>query len=140
MVSREAITAIIRAYIGLFMNNFQSSEPLSFSEAAISKVQALLAKPGNENLNLRIYIVGGGCSGFQYGFGFDEKQNEDDFVFKKDKATIVVDAISLQYMMDAEVDYQETLQSAGFVVKNPNAETTCGCGSSFSLKEEMLEE
>jgi len=118
----------------------QTQDPLSLSDAAIAKVQNLIANDGNQNLKLRIYIVGGGCSGFQYGFGFDEKTNEDDFVIQKKAITVVVDALSLQYLMGAEVDYTESLQGAQFIVRNPNAETTCGCGSSFSLKEEPLEE
>jgi len=119
------------------MGQSHTLEPLSFSEAAVAQVKNLITADGNENLKLRIYIVGGGCSGFQYGFGFDEKMNEDDIIIEKDSVKIVVDALSVQYLMGAEVDYTENLQGAQFVVRNPNAETTCGCGSSFSLKEEL---
>jgi iron-sulfur cluster insertion protein len=113
-------------------------EPIQLTESAITKIQNLLSIQSEENLKLRIYIVGGGCSGFQYGFGFDDKINEDDFVITKGSVAVVVDAMSIQYMMGSVVDYETTLQSSGFKVKNPNAETTCGCGSSFSLKEESL--
>lgn len=114
----------------------QISDPISFTEAAVLKVTSLIAAKNNKNLRLRIYIVGGGCSGFQYGFGLDEKIAEDDIVINKDAVSMVVDAASAQYLMDAVVDYKEDLHGAQFVVRNPNAETTCGCGSSFSLKEE----
>ena len=122
------------------MNIPQMQDPLSFSDAAVAKVKKLIAADGNPHLKLRIYIVGGGCSGFQYGFGFDEKINEDDIVIEKDAVQMVVDALSVQYLMGAVVDYTESLHGAQFVVKNPNAETTCGCGSSFSLKEDVSEE
>ncbi len=114
----------------------QISEPISFTEAAIAKVKSLIDAKGNQNLKLRIYIVGGGCSGFQYGFGLDEKIAEDDIIINKETVSMVVDAASAQYLMDAVVDYKEDLHGAQFIVNNPNAETTCGCGSSFSLKEE----
>lgn len=112
------------------------SDPISFTEAAIAKVKSLIEAKGNQKLKLRIYIVGGGCSGFQYGFGLDEKIAEDDIIIDKEVVSMVVDAASAQYLMDAVVDYKEDLQGAQFLVRNPNAETTCGCGSSFSLKEE----
>ncbi len=120
------------------MSVFQSQgvDPISFTEAAIAKVENLIAAKGNQKLRLRIYIVGGGCSGFQYGFGLDEKIAEDDIIINKGSVSMVVDAASAQYLMDAVVDYKEDLQGAQFVVRNPNAETTCGCGASFSLKEE----
>lgn len=120
------------------MNTSESEplDPISFTEAAIAKVKNLIEAKGNQKLKLRIYIVGGGCSGFQYGFGLDEKIAEDDIVMDKGVVSMVVDAASAQYLMDAVVDYKEDLQGAQFVVRNPNAETTCGCGSSFSLKEE----
>lgn len=115
-----------------------TNEPLSFTDAAVSKVHSLITGEGNPNLKLRVYIVGGGCSGFQYGFGFDEAVNEDDIIINKGSVNVVVDAMSAQYLMGSVIDYTENLQGAKFVVKNPNAETTCGCGSSFSLKEENL--
>ncbi len=110
-------------------------EPISFTDAAAAKIKNLIIADGNQNLKLRIYIVGGGCSGFQYGFAFDENIHEDDIVITKGTVTLLVDALSAQYLVDAVVDYSENLQGAQFIVRNPNAETTCGCGSSFSLKE-----
>jgi iron-sulfur cluster insertion protein len=110
----------------------QIEQPLRFTEAAAGKVRELIAEEGNEALKLRVYIQGGGCSGFQYGFEFDENQAEDDMAVKTDGVTLLVDPLSLQYLMGAEVDYTESLQGAQFVIRNPNAKTTCGCGSSFS--------
>lgn len=114
---------------------------ISCTNAAAKRVQELLAEEGNYNLKLRVYITGGGCSGFQYGFAFDENLKEDDTVISKgisvDEETftihIVVDALSMMYLSGAIIDYQESLQGAHFVVKNPNAQTTCSCGSSFAL-------
>lgn len=107
--------------------------PLLFSEAAAKKVAALISEEGNPALKLRVYISGGGCSGFQYGFEFDESQSEDDLALQRDGVTLLVDPLSLQYLMGAEVDYRESLQGSQFVIRNPNAKTTCGCGSSFSV-------
>jgi iron-sulfur cluster insertion protein len=106
--------------------------PLNFTSAAAAKVAHLIAEEGNPGLKLRVYISGGGCSGFQYGFEFDEQQSEDDLALQRDGVTLLVDPLSLQYLMGAEVDYRESLQGAQFVIRNPNAKTTCGCGSSFS--------
>ncbi|GAB3341394.1 MULTISPECIES: iron-sulfur cluster insertion protein ErpA [Marilutibacter] len=106
--------------------------PLQFTSAAAAKVRQLIAEEGNEALKLRVYIQGGGCSGFQYGFEFDEAQAEDDLAVQTDGVTLLVDPLSLQYLMGAEVDYTESLHGAQFVIRNPNAKTTCGCGSSFS--------
>jgi iron-sulfur cluster insertion protein len=106
--------------------------PLNFTSAAAAKVAHLIAEEGNPGLKLRVYITGGGCSGFQYGFEFDEQQSEDDLALQRDGVTLLVDPLSLQYLMGAEVDYRESLQGAQFVIRNPNAKTTCGCGSSFS--------
>ena len=106
--------------------------PLQFTSAAAAKVRALVAEEGNDALKLRVYIQGGGCSGFQYGFEFDEEQGEDDLAVRTDGVTLLVDPLSLQYLMGAEVDYTESLHGAQFVIRNPNAKTTCGCGSSFS--------
>lgn len=116
----------------------EPSNPINLTTAAIAKVQTLITEEGNQNLKLRVYIIGGGCSGFQYGFSFDEKINDDDILVQQGTITAVIDALSAQYIVGAEVDYQEGLQGARFVVNNPNAETTCGCGSSFALKEESL--
>jgi iron-sulfur cluster insertion protein len=107
--------------------------PLRFTAAAAAKVRELVAEEGNASLKLRAYIQGGGCSGFQYGFEFDEGQNEDDIAIVTDGATLLVDPLSLQYLMGAEVDYSESLAGAQFVIRNPNAKTTCGCGSSFTV-------
>jgi iron-sulfur cluster insertion protein len=106
--------------------------PLVFTAAAAAKVRGLIAEEGNPALKLRVSISGGGCSGFQYGFEFDEQQAEDDLAIERDGVTLLVDPLSLQYLMGAEVDYRENLQGAQFVIRNPNAKTTCGCGSSFS--------
>ena len=107
--------------------------PLEFSAAAAAKVRELVAEEGNAALKLRVYIQGGGCSGFQYGFEFDEQQGEDDLAIVTDDITLLVDPLSLQYLMGAEVDYSESLHGAQFVIRNPNAKTTCGCGSSFTV-------
>src|SRR5574337_768695 len=101
-----------------------SSAPLEFTEAAAHKAHELIAEEGNPQLKLRVYISGGGCSGFQYGFTFDEAQAEDD--------TLLCDPLSLQYLTGAQIDYAENLSGAQFVISNPNAKTTCGCGSSFT--------
>lgn len=107
--------------------------PLIFTEAAASKVSGLIEDEQNPNLKLRVYITGGGCSGFSYGFTFDENQAGDDTVVEKDGVTLLVDSMSFQYLIGAKIDYLEDLQGARFVIENPNATTTCGCGSSFSV-------
>ena len=108
-------------------------QPLDFTAAAAKKVAALIAEEGNPALMLRVYISGGGCSGFQYGFSFDEERTEDDLALERDGVTLLVDPLSLQYLMGAEVDYRESLQGSQFVIRNPNAKSTCGCGSSFTM-------
>ena len=107
--------------------------PIEFTEAAARKVATLVSEEENPELKLRVYITGGGCSGFQYGFTFDEKVNDGDFVVEKQGVSMVVDPMSLQYLMGGVVDYTEGLQGSRFIVQNPNATTTCGCGSSFSV-------
>jgi iron-sulfur cluster insertion protein len=107
--------------------------PLIFTDSAAEKVRDLVAEEGNPDLKLRVFVQGGGCSGFQYGFTFDEAVNEDDTQMSKNGVTLLIDAMSLQYLTGAEIDYKEDLQGAQFVIKNPNATTTCGCGSSFSV-------
>jgi iron-sulfur cluster insertion protein len=107
--------------------------PLVFTSAAAHKVAQLIAEEGNPDLMLRIYVQGGGCSGFQYGFTFDETEQDGDSKVVTDGVTLLVDPMSLQYLMGAEVDYSEGLQGAQFVIRNPNASTTCGCGSSFGV-------
>jgi iron-sulfur cluster insertion protein len=106
--------------------------PFNFTDSAANKVKALIEEEGNPELKLRVFVTGGGCSGFQYGFTFDEVTNEDDMIIEKNGVTLLVDPMSMQYMMGAEVDYTEGLEGAQFVIKNPNATSTCGCGSSFS--------
>ncbi len=108
------------------------SNPIVFSDSAASKVGELIAEEGNDNLKLRVYVSGGGCSGFQYGFTFDEEVNEDDTCVENGGVTVLIDAMSIQYLTGAEIDYKEDLSGAQFVIRNPNATTTCGCGSSFS--------
>ena len=110
-----------------------SVAPLDFSAAAAHKVRELIAEEGNPALKLRVYISGGGCSGFQYGFTFDEDRAEDDLAIDREGVTLLVDPLSLQYLGGAEIDYTESLTGAQFVIRNPNAKTTCGCGSSFSI-------
>ena len=107
--------------------------PVDFTGNAAAKVRELVAEEGNAGLKLRVYIQGGGCSGFQYGFEFDEVQGEDDIAIVTDGATLLVDPLSLQYLAGASVDYSESLGGAQFVIRNPNAKTTCGCGSSFTM-------
>ncbi len=107
--------------------------PLDFTRAAAAKVRELINEEGNAALKLRVYIQGGGCSGFQYGFEFDENQAEDDLAVITDGVTLLVDPLSLQYLMGATVDYSEDLRGAQFSIRNPNAKTTCGCGSSFTV-------
>lgn len=108
------------------------AEELLLTSAAAAKVRELIAEEGNPALKLRVYITGGGCSGFQYGFEFAETQEDDDLEIRKDGVAMLVDPISLQYLGGAQVDYRENLHGAQFVISNPNAKTTCGCGSSFS--------
>jgi iron-sulfur cluster insertion protein len=106
--------------------------PLIFTDSAAAKVADLIAEEGNPDLKLRVFVQGGGCSGFQYGFTFDEAVNEDDTTFEKNGVTLLVDSMSFQYLVGAEIDYKEDINGSQFVIKNPNATTTCGCGSSFS--------
>lgn len=106
---------------------------LNLTSSAVAKIKSLVTEEGNPLLNLRVYVTGGGCSGFQYGFAFDEAVAEDDTRVAKDGVAVVVDPLSLQYLVGAEVDYQEGLEGSRFVVKNPNASSTCGCGASFSV-------
>lgn len=108
-------------------------QKIELSEAAASKVRELLADEDNGDLKLRVFISGGGCSGFSYGFTFDDEVAEDDAVFEREGVTLLVDALSYQYLLGAEVDYREDLSGAQFVVTNPNASSTCGCGNSFAI-------
>ena len=107
--------------------------PIQMTDAAANKVKSLITEEENPALKLRVYITGGGCSGFQYGFTFDEAINDGDTVIEKNGVTMVVDSMSLQYLVGGSVDYTEGLEGSRFTVTNPNASTTCGCGSSFSI-------
>jgi len=107
--------------------------PIVFTDAAASKVGELIREEANPNLMLRVFISGGGCSGFQYGFTFDETIEEGDSQVENQGVKLIVDPMSVQYLMGAEIDYKEDLQGAQFIIRNPNAQTTCGCGSSFSV-------
>ncbi|WP_126446934.1 iron-sulfur cluster insertion protein ErpA [Sulfuricystis multivorans] len=111
----------------------EMTTPLIFTDSAANKVKELILEEGNPELKLRVFVTGGGCSGFQYGFTFDEVANEDDTVMEKNGVTLLIDPMSFQYLVGAEIDYSEGLQGSQFVIKNPNATSTCGCGSSFSV-------
>jgi len=106
--------------------------PLIFTDAAATKVKSLIEEEGNADLKLRVFVTGGGCSGFQYGFTFDETVNEDDTSMEKNGVTLLIDPMSFQYLGGAEIDFRDNLDGAQFVIRNPSAKTTCGCGSSFS--------
>ena len=110
------------------------------TDSAKTKITDLLSEENNPNLKLRTFVQGGGCSGMSYGFTFDEEQAEDDFEFPIDSFKVLVDATSMQYLRGAEIDYIENLQGSNFSIKNPQAETTCGCGSSFSVGDQMYDE
>src|SRR3972149_4645148 len=107
-------------------------DPLLFTDSAANKVKELITEEGNADLKLRVFVSGGGCSGFQYGFSFDEVTNEDDTVLNKNGVQLLIDPMSFQYLVGAEIDYQEGVEGSQFVIRNPNATTTRGCGSSFS--------
>jgi iron-sulfur cluster insertion protein len=108
------------------------AEPVLFTDNAASKVKSLIEDEGNDQLKLRVFVTGGGCSGFQYGFSFEDEAQEDDTALEKDGVTLLIDPMSYQYLVGAEIDYQESVEGAQFVIRNPNATSTCGCGSSFS--------
>jgi len=110
----------------------EMSLPFVFTDSAASKVKNLIEEEGNPELKLRVFVTGGGCSGFQYGFTFDEVANDDDTSLQKNGVTLLIDPMSYQYLVGAEIDYTESLEGSQFVIKNPNATSTCGCGSSFS--------
>ena len=105
---------------------------MNLTDNAVKKLQEIVTEEGNPNNKLRVFVQGGGCSGMQYGFTFDEEQNEDDFDFDYSGIKVVVDSMSMQYLTGATIDYREDLMGAAFAIDNPNAETSCGCGSSFS--------
>jgi iron-sulfur cluster insertion protein len=111
----------------------ESPEVLVFTDSAANKVKELIEEEGNPALKLRVFVTGGGCSGFQYGFTFDEEVAEDDTSLQKNGVTLLIDPMSYQYLVGAEIDYSEGLEGSQFVIRNPNANSTCGCGSSFSV-------
>lgn len=117
------------------MNDMSTTIPdaLVFTESAANKVKTLIEEEGNNDLKLRVFVTGGGCSGLQYGFTFDEDVSEDDTVMEKNGVKLLIDPMSYQYLTGAEIDYTEGLEGAQFVIKNPNASSTCGCGSSFTV-------
>jgi iron-sulfur cluster insertion protein len=115
------------------LGRLQRKTIMNLETGAVAKLRELIAEEGNPNLMLRVFVQGGGCSGFQYGFTFEEVKNEDDFDFAYDEVRVVVDSMSLQYLNGASIDYREDLQGASFVINNPQAASTCGCGSSFSV-------
>jgi iron-sulfur cluster insertion protein len=125
------MTAVAETSADTFSSDLPA--PIIFTDAAAGKVAELVAEEGNPDLKLRVFVQGGGCSGFQYGFTFDELVNEDDTKMEKNGVTLLIDAMSLQYLVGAEIDYKDDLEGAQFVIRNPNAQTTCGCGSSFSV-------
>ncbi|NOZ10314.1 MAG: iron-sulfur cluster insertion protein ErpA [Gammaproteobacteria bacterium] len=115
------------------MNDSIPDVPLVFTDQAAARVKVLIQEEDKPGLRLRVYVMGGGCSGFQYGFTFDEEHGEGDTVVENDGVELVIDPMSFQYLNGAEVDYKEDLQGSRFTISNPNAATTCGCGSSFSI-------
>ena len=116
-----------------FIGTASAPPPIVFTDAAAEKVAQLISEEDNPSLKLRVFISGGGCSGFQYGFTFDDEVEDGDSSIENQGVTLLVDPMSVQYLMGAEIDYKEDLQGAQFVIRNPNASTTCGCGSSFSV-------
>lgn len=108
---------------------------ITLTDSSAEKIRDLLAEENNPNVKLRVFVQGGGCSGMQYGFTFDEEQGDDDFFVEKDGVVLLVDSMSMQYLTDATIDYKEDLMGSSFTIKNPNAQTTCGCGSSFSVAD-----
>lgn len=114
------------------VTNYENNDLLVFTDAAADKVKNLIEEEKNDSLKLRVFVSGGGCSGFQYGFTFDENVQDGDTRVEKNGVTLLVDPMSFQYLTGAEIDYKEDLEGSQFVIKNPNATTTCGCGSSFS--------
>lgn len=117
------------------MSGIQTFTPtlLNITDSAVAKVLSLKDEEGNDDLMLRVFVTGGGCSGFQYGFSFEETRQEDDTPVERDGVTVLIDSLSYQYLVGSTVDYQEDLMGSKFVISNPNASTTCGCGASFSI-------
>ena len=127
------VSVNISANFGVPLGAKPAQTDLGFTDAAADKARALIEGEGNPNLKLRVFVQGGGCSGFQYGFTFDEKANDGDLQVEKNGVTLVVDPMSYEYLAGAEVDYRESLEGSMFVINNPNAVSTCGCGASFSV-------
>lgn len=123
----------IQVSIAPIQTQMADRKPVTLSEAAAARLRVMIEQEGNPNLKLRVVVSGGGCSGFQYGFEFDEKINDNDTEVEKDGVTMLVDSFSQQYLGGAEVDFLDGLEGSRFVVNNPNASSTCGCGSSFSI-------
>ncbi|HKJ72208.1 MAG TPA: iron-sulfur cluster insertion protein ErpA [Gammaproteobacteria bacterium] len=121
------------ATVGQEAHTEQTSQPIELTDSAVAKLKELIDQEGNPDLMLRVFVTGGGCSGFQYGFTFDENRQEADTVIEKGGVTMLVDMMSIQYLMGASIDYKEDLEGAQFMINNPNATTTCGCGSSFGV-------
>ncbi|MDU0810346.1 MAG: iron-sulfur cluster insertion protein ErpA [Burkholderia sp.] len=119
--------------VGKINSEIEMPSSIIFTDSATDKIKKLIEEEKNLNLKLRVFVQGGGCSGFQYGFKFDEEINEDDIVVNKSGVQLLIDSMSYQYLIGAEIDYRDNLNGAQFVIKNPNATTTCGCGSSFSI-------
>ena len=113
--------------------NYAPEQTLNFTDAAVAKVRTLIDEEGDDSLMLRVFISGGGCSGFQYGFTFDQNVGDGDTVVERDGVKLLIDPMSVQYLTGGEIDYSEGLEGAQFIIRNPNATTTCGCGSSFSV-------
>ena len=111
----------------------EAPEPIVFTEACVAKVKELLVDEENQNMMLRVFVQGGGCQGFQYGFQFEEKPEADDTLLEHDGVTFLVDSLSFQYLVGAEIDFKDDLEGSQFVIRNPNAVTTCSCGSSFAM-------
>lgn len=112
---------------------------IHLTDNAVLKVKDLIAEENNPNIKLRVFVQGGGCSGMQYGFTFDEEENDDDFVVFEDSVKVLVDSMSMQYLTDATIDYKEDMMGSQFVINNPNAQTSCGCGSSFSVADDYFD-
>lgn len=121
------------ATVGQEAHTEQMPEPIELTDSAVAKLKELIDQEGNPNLMLRVFVTGGGCSGFQYGFTFDENRQDADTVIEKGGVTMLVDMMSIQYLMGANIDYKEDLEGAQFMINNPQASTTCGCGSSFGV-------
>jgi iron-sulfur cluster insertion protein len=123
---------VVEKVLGYNMT-YSDMAQLEISESAVIKIADILAEENNPNLKLRTFVQGGGCSGMSYGFTLDEIQNEDDFIIEKNGITVLIDSMSMQYLIGATINYKEDLTGNQFVISNPNAQTTCGCGSSFSI-------